>query len=147
MVTFDTNIWVRYLTNDDQLQARRALALLEKTDAVFLPKTVLLELEWVLRAAYKIEAAVIHKALLQILGLPMVTVESAGQVAAALDFYADGFDFADALHLAASEGTEALYTFDERFIRKGKEAVPPVLGVVDSIEKIDDSVPLVALSN
>jgi hypothetical protein len=33
------------------------------------------------------------------------------------------------LHLAASEGTEALYTFDERFIRKGSEAVPPVLGV------------------
>lgn len=147
MVTFDTNIWVRYLTNDDQLQARRALALLEKTDAVFLPKTVLLELERVLRAAYKIEAAVIHKALLQILGLPMVTVESAGQVAAALDFYADGFDFADALHLAASEGAEALYTFDGRFVRKGKEAVPPVLGVVDTIEKIDDSVPLVALSN
>jgi predicted nucleic-acid-binding protein len=23
MVTFDTNIWVRYLTNDDELQARR----------------------------------------------------------------------------------------------------------------------------
>ena len=129
MVTFDTNIWVRYLTNDDQLQARRALALLEKTDAVFLPKTVLLELEWVLRAAYKIEAAVIHRSLLQILGLPMVTVESAGQVAAALDFYERGFDFADALHLAASEGTEALYTFDERFIRKGKEAAPPVVGV------------------
>ena len=129
MVTFDTNLWVRYLTNDDPVQARRALALLEKSDVVFLPKTVLLELEWVLRAAYKIEAAVIHRSLLQILGLPMVTVESAGQVAAALDFYGRGFDFADALHLAASEGTEALYTFDERFIRKGREAVPPVVGV------------------
>ena len=129
MKTFDTNIWVRYPTNDDPLQARRALALLEQTDAVFLPKTVLLELEWVLRAAYRLEAAVIHRSLLQILGLPMVTVESAGQVAVALDFYAQGFDFADALHLAASEGTEALYTFDERFIRKGREAVPPVLGV------------------
>lgn len=129
MVTFDTNIWVRYLTNDDPLQARRAMTLLEQTEAVFLPKTVLLELEWVLRAAYRIEAAIIHRSLLQILGLPMVTAESAGQVAAALDFYAQGFDFADALHLAASEATEALYTFDEQFIRKGKEAVPPVRGV------------------
>jgi predicted nucleic-acid-binding protein len=129
MVTFDTNIWIRYLTNDDELQARRALALLEESDAVFLPKTVLLELEWVLRAAYRIEAAVIHKSLLQILGLPMVTAESAGQVAAALDFYAQGFDFADGLHLAASEGTEVLYTFDEWFTRKGRAAVPPVLEV------------------
>ena len=30
-----------------------------------------------------------------------------------------GFDFADALHLAASEGAAALFTFDERLIRKG----------------------------
>lgn len=129
MVTFDTNIWVRYLTNDDEPQAQRALELLERTAAVFLPKTVLLELEWVLRAAYRLEPTVIHRALLQILGLPMVTAESAGQVAAALDFYADGFDFADALHLAASDGTKALHTFDERFIRKGEKTVPPVLGV------------------
>ena len=47
----------------------------------------------------------LHRSLLQIFGLPMVTVESAGQIAA------------------------ALYTFDERFIRKGRESVPPVLGV------------------
>lgn len=131
MKTFDTNLWVRYLTNDDELQARRALKLLEQSDAVFLPKTVLLELEWVLRAAYRVEPAVIHRSLLQILGLPMVVTESAGQVAVALDLFAEGFDFADALHLASSDGTEALYTFDERFIRKGKEALPPVMGVPD----------------
>ncbi|HAD04987.1 MAG: twitching motility protein PilT [Desulfuromonadales bacterium GWD2_61_12] len=129
MVTFDTNLWVRYLTNDDKAQARRALALLEQSEAVFLPKTVLLEVEWVLRAAYRIEAAVIHKSLLQILGLPMVTAESPGQIAAALDFYAQGFDFADALHLASSEASEAFYTFDEHFIRKGRDALPPVMAV------------------
>ena len=119
MKTFDTNLWVRYLTNDDEQQARRALVLLEQSAAVFLPKTVLLELEWVLRAAYKIEAPVIHRSLLQILGLPMVTAESAGQVAAALDFYALGFDFADALHLAASEGRRRSIPLMKRFIRKG----------------------------
>ncbi len=126
MVTLDTNVWVCYLTNDDELQARRALKLMEQSDAVFLPKTVLLELEWVLRAAYGIKPAVIHASLLQILGLPMVIAESVGQVSAALDFYAQGYDFADALHLASSDTTVAFYTFDERFIRKGKSAVPPV---------------------
>ncbi len=129
MVTFDTNVWVRYLTNDDEFQARRALQLLEQAEAVFLPKTVLLELEWVLRAAYKIEPAVIRRSLLQILGLPMVTVESAGQVAAAIGFYAQGFYFADAMHLASSDTMEAVYTFDERFIRKGKDSTPSVLEV------------------
>lgn len=126
MVTLDTNVWVRYLTNDDELQARRAMQLLELSDAVFLPKTVLLELEWVLRAAYGIKPVVIHRSLLQILGLPMVIAESVGQVAAALDFYAQGFDFADAMHLASSDATEAIYTFDERFVSKGKHATPPV---------------------
>jgi len=126
MVTLDTNIWVRYLTNDDKLQVRRSIKLLEQSDAVFMPKTVLLELEWVLRAAYGIKPAVIHQSLLQILGLPMVIAESVGQVAAALDFYAQGFDFGDAMHLASSDTTEAIYTFDERFVRKGKHATPPV---------------------
>lgn len=126
MVSLDTNVWVRYLTNDDELQARRAMKLLEEADAVFLPKTVLLELEWVLRAAYGIKPAVIHKSLLHILGLPMVIAESVGQVTAALDFHAQGFDFADALHLASGDATEALYTFDERFVRKGRGATPPV---------------------
>lgn len=129
MVTLDANVWVRYLTNDDELQARRAIKLLEQSDAVFLPKTVLLELEWVLRAAYKVKPADIHRSLLQILGLPMVVAESAGQVAAALDFYTHGYDFADALHLAGSETAQALYTFDELFIHKGKHAMPPVKSV------------------
>ena len=129
MVTLDTNIWVRYLTNDDELQARRAMILLEQSDAVFLPKTVLLELEWVLRAAYKVKSADIHRSLLHILGLPMVIAESAGQVSAALDFYTQGYDFADALHLASSDTARAVYTFDEQFVRKGKHAVPPVKGV------------------
>jgi predicted nucleic-acid-binding protein len=126
MVTLDTNVWVRYLTNDDKLQAQRSMKLLEQSDAVFLPKTVLLELEWVLRAAYGIKPADIHKSLLHILGLPMVVAESVGQVAAALDFYAQGYDFADAMHLASSDTTEAIYTFDERFVRKGRHAAPPV---------------------
>jgi predicted nucleic-acid-binding protein len=131
MVTLDTNVWVRYLTNDDELQARRATKLLEKSETVFLPKTVLLELEWVLRAAYGIKPDAIHKSLLHILGLPMVVAESVGQVTAALDFHAQGFDFADALHLASSDATEAIYTFDEQFVRKGMHSALPVKVVPD----------------
>ncbi|MDU0458418.1 MAG: type II toxin-antitoxin system VapC family toxin [Geobacteraceae bacterium] len=126
MVTLDTNVWVRYLTNDDELQARRAMKLLERSEAVFMPKTVLLELEWVLRAAYRVKPADIHRSLLHILGLPMVVAECAGQVAAALDFYAQGCDFADALHLASSDTVQTVYTFDEQFARKGKHTLPPV---------------------
>ncbi len=129
MVTLDTNVWVRYLTNDDELQARRAMKLLERSEAVFMPKTVLLELEWVLRAAYRVKPTDIHRSLLQILGLPMVVAECAGQIAAALELYAQGYDFADALHLASSDTVQVIYTFDEQFARKGKHALPPVKSV------------------
>lgn len=129
MITLDTNVWIRYLTNDDELQARRALRLLEQSNAVFLPKTVLLELEGVLRAAYRVKPAEIHRSLLHLLGLPMVIAESAGQVTAALDFYGQGYDFADALHLASSDTAQAVYSFDEKFVRKGKHAAPPVKAV------------------
>ena len=129
MIVLDTNVWVRYVTNDDHLQAQRALKLLERADAVFLPKTIVLELEWVLRAVYGLKPAAIQQSLLHILGLPMVSAEAPGQIAAALDYHAQGYDFADALHLAASEGAQALYTFDKNFVLKGKHAVPVVKGV------------------
>ena len=129
MIVFDTNVWVRYVTNDDHLQAQRALRLLEQADAVFLPKTVVLELEWVLRAVYGLKPESIQQSLLHILGLSMVSAEAPGQIAAALDYHARGFDFADALHLAASEGAQALYTFDKGFALKGRHTVPAVKGV------------------
>ena len=48
MIAFDTNLLVRAATNDDPPQVavvRQLLAL----SAVFIPRTVLLETEWVLR--------------------------------------------------------------------------------------------------
>lgn len=131
MVTLDTNVWVRYLTNDDELQARKAVMLLEKSESVFLPRTVLLELEWVLRASYKLKPAAIHRSLLHVLGLPMVFAESVGQVAVALDLYTQGVDFADALHLSSNDTADAFYTFDDKFVRKARNVVPPVKLVPD----------------
>ena len=51
MIAIDTNVVVRFLTNDDLAQANRAEAVL-RTENTFLPKTVLLETAWVLQAAY-----------------------------------------------------------------------------------------------
>jgi predicted nucleic-acid-binding protein len=126
MIALDTNVWVRYVTNDDPFQARRAMDILAAADKVFLPKTVLLELEWVLRAAYHLPRHAILKSMLQILGLPMVRVENPEQVAQALDWFRRGIDFADALHLAGCDEAEAFVTFDEVLIRKGKRLKLPV---------------------
>jgi predicted nucleic-acid-binding protein len=122
VIAVDTNVWVRYVTNDDPAQARRAVKLLSAADSVYVPKTVLLELEWVLRSAYELPRAAILKAMLQILGLPVVSVEQSGQIAQALDWYRDGFDFADALHVAGCGTVESFHSFDTDLVRKGKKA-------------------------
>lgn len=129
MIALDTNVWIRYVTNDDPAQGKRALELLRTSPDIFLPKTVLLEMEWVLRAVYGLPALSIERAMLQILGLPKVTTETPEQIAFALDLYRMGVDFADALHLAGSGDVEAFYTFDAKFIRAagklGKNVVAP----------------------
>jgi hypothetical protein len=48
MFAVDTNVVVRYLVNDNAAQAARARRLVERED-IFVPLTVLLETEWVLR--------------------------------------------------------------------------------------------------
>lgn len=120
MSAADTNIWVRYLTNDDTAQAQRAMELLSKEQDLFLPKTVILELEWVLRAAYRLEHSAILRGLLHILGLPNVRAEQPEQIASALQHYEQGIDFADALHLASAEDGQPFYTFDESFSRRAR---------------------------
>jgi len=117
----DTNVLVRLLVRDDVGQARRARAIVEG-GPVWIPKTVLLETEWVLRYTYGFERAAVNQALAKVCGLPQVVVEDAMNVAQALSWHAGGFDFADALHLASSPGARVFYTFDRSLVRKARKA-------------------------
>ena len=119
MRAIDTNVIVRFLTNDDPRQARAARTAIEAGD-VFIPTTVLLETEWVLRSGYGFEPRLIVEAMRGLAGLPGVTVENPSQLAQALDAMADGMDFADALHLSASNGCDAFLTFDRKLADAAK---------------------------
>jgi predicted nucleic-acid-binding protein len=128
VIAVDTNIVVRYLTEDDVAQTDRAEVVL-RSGAVLVPKTVLLEAEWVLRTRYHFDRASVARGLRQLLGLPGVTVEDPEAVVRALDLQDDGFDFADALHLASSRPAEAFATFD-RALRRRARRVPDLVPVV-----------------
>jgi len=52
MIAFDTCLLVRFLADDDKTQADFAEELM-RTYTVFIPDSVLLETEWVLRSRYK----------------------------------------------------------------------------------------------
>lgn len=93
--------------------------MISKND-IFLPETVLLETEWVLRYAYNFTPAAIHEALTKTLGLPNVKTPRPGVIAQAIDFARHGLEFADALHLAASQECKQFATFDTAFIKRAK---------------------------
>jgi len=109
----DTNVLVRYYLRDDAAQSRIAAEILS-VGAVFVPKTVVLELEWVLRSVAGQPGGKVIDCLAHLLALPGITVEDQEEVQAALLYCRRGMDFADALHLAASRACTEMLTFDDR---------------------------------
>jgi predicted nucleic-acid-binding protein len=87
---------------------------------VLLLKSVLLETEWVLRSVYRFARPAIHDGITRLLGLPGIEVEDRPAVARALEWYGQGLDFADALHLASIGRAEAFVTFDGALQRKAR---------------------------
>jgi predicted nucleic-acid-binding protein len=118
MTALDTNVLVRIITNDDRAQAARAANFLREQEQVFIPKTVLLELEWVLRSAYRIEPSAVVSALRDILSVSNVEIEDEAVVTHAIEWHERGMDFADALHVASAGRERNFATFDNRLRRK-----------------------------
>lgn len=120
VIAIDTNVLVRLLTGDHPVQSKASHTLFASED-IYIPDTVLLETEWVLRAAFDLAPGEICTALRRVCGLPNVTVSDGQIVALVIDWHEAGFDFADAFHLALSRGQEAMKTFDAGFIKNAKK--------------------------
>ncbi len=121
MIGIDTNLLIRFLTNDDKIQAQYAAKLIEHNE-IFISKSVLLETEWVLRYTYEFSSDVICKTFEKLLGLPRITVEDPSCIIKIMRWYSQGLDFADAMHLASSiEVTNEFATLDKTFIKRAKK--------------------------
>jgi predicted nucleic-acid-binding protein len=129
VIAVDTNILVRYLVEDDVAQTDRAEAVL-RSGPVLVVKTVVLEIEWVLRSVYEFGRPVIANGITRLLGLPGVEIEDRPAVARALVWYGQGLDFADALHLASAVPADAFATFDRALRRKARRLDGAVAVVV-----------------
>ncbi len=127
MIALDTNVIVRALTQDEPRQAKRAAAIL-RSGPVFVPKTVLIEVEWVLRKAYGFAPEAINAGLRKLVGMEGLEVEDRAAIINALTWHADGLDFADAVHLASSAAAVAFATFDGGLATRARraEAAPAV---------------------
>ncbi|MEA1933512.1 MAG: type II toxin-antitoxin system VapC family toxin [Thermodesulfobacteriota bacterium] len=119
MIAFDTCILVRFLADDDQVQANLAEALM-RDNTVFLPRTVLLETEWVLRSRYHKKREELLNFFRLLLEIENVVLEDAAQFEEAITWYSIGADFADAMHLSACKET-ILHTFDRDFCKQASK--------------------------
>ena len=127
MIALDTNILARYLLADDAGQHDIARRLIEDASrAYWVPVTVVLELSWVLKGR-GVPGPAAARAIADLALLPSVRMQSAEAVAVAASAAVDGFEFADALHLAMSGKAEQFLTFDRQLVRwsrAGSHAFP-----------------------
>lgn len=123
MIALDTNVLVRFLVQDDPLQAQSATDIVEQlTDDApgLLSREVLIELVGVLERAYRFGRAEIAIAIGDLLSATELEIEGADEVGPALELYRnDGFGFADLMIAAAARrvGAVELVTFDKKAAR------------------------------
>ena len=118
MIGLDTNVLARYYVAStdapSQKQSAAARELLESGQSLFVSKSVVLELEWVLRGYYKSPPEDVLTVLLHLLAMPHVDMEDRVAVEMAAAALGDGFDFADALHHASARHCTSMATFDDK---------------------------------
>lgn len=131
MIGLDTNVLVRYLTQDDPEQSTRANRIIEAQCTRHAPGrvalVVLCELVWVLRGAYRYDKSQVVEVLEQILATVELVVENEDIASRALSAYRSGSaDFADYAIAYGNDaaGCEVTYSFDRRLGEQGCVLAP-----------------------
>jgi Predicted nucleic-acid-binding protein, contains PIN domain len=119
----DTNLFIRYLTNDDPPIADRVEKLLTQATEgkmrLVTAEMVIAEIVWVLESVYHMNHQGITPLIKAILATPGLEVTNAGLVSRALDYYnSQPMDFVDGYIIAMMEkmGIEGLYSFDKKHL-------------------------------
>ncbi len=120
----DTNLLVRFLTEDDPSKANDVKRLLLKAAQgeirLLIPSVVIAELVWVLQSFYKLERSEIVPLLNAILHTHGVEVSDKTVVSDAIAMYRnEAIDFIDAWIVAFAKAAEvrAIYTFDRKHFK------------------------------
>jgi len=133
VIGLDTNVLARYFVEEADAdrataaQRQAARQLIESGQELFLPKTVALEFEWVLRGYYGFAVESVLQVFEQLLNHTCLSVEDRPDLEQALAGLRSGLDFADALHHASCRDCEVIASFDDRgFARRIRQLnLPP----------------------
>jgi predicted nucleic-acid-binding protein len=121
MKGIDTNILIRFLTGNDELQTKQVYNIFKKVESekkeLFVPLLVVLEMIWVLESVYEISRANILDAISELLLMPILKFEHQS----ALQQFTHSalgskYDLSDLLIAYSSEvqGCESVLTFDKK---------------------------------
>jgi predicted nucleic-acid-binding protein len=120
VAALDTNILVRFIVEDDAAQFVAARKLIRRCvsagERLFIPVTVALELEWVLRCNFKFDKAVVIQTFNALLSAVELSFESESSLESALRLYGEASaNFSDCMHIALVRGAgeTTLWTFDK----------------------------------
>ncbi|MCK4710696.1 MAG: type II toxin-antitoxin system VapC family toxin [Gammaproteobacteria bacterium] len=121
MIGLDTNVLIRYLTQDDKKQATRANKLIDNelnsSNPGFITLISLVEIVWVLESCYSQTRKEVIEVLHSLLTTKQLVIEGADMAYLALKRYAVGnADYSDALITVISEnqGCSSVVTFDKK---------------------------------
>jgi len=124
MIGLDTNILVRYLTQDDPIQSLKATEIIERrlTEKVpgFISVVAMVETVWVLERAYRLAVREIVAAIERILQADLLVVENEQEVFTAMIALKEGQgSFSDAVIAAlyTRGGCSSTLTFDQKALR------------------------------
>jgi len=124
MIGLDTNILIRYLTQDDPAQSAKATEILERRltpkNPGFVSVVAMVETVWVLDRAYGLAAHEVATAIERLLQVEVLEVENEQEIFTAMIALKQGRgSFADALiaELGLRVGCTRTLTFDQKAVR------------------------------
>ncbi len=124
-VFVDTNIFIRYLTNDDPVKADRVDRLLDKAASgkisLVTAELVLAEVVWVLESFYGLQRASIAPMIKAILATPGLKVINGSLMEKAVDYYLlYNIDFIDGYIAAVMEKKkiDTIFSYDKKHLSR-----------------------------
>jgi predicted nucleic-acid-binding protein len=127
-VVIDTNLLVRYLTDDEPQKAKVVDILLNSARKgeirILIPSIVIAELVWVLESFYEMTADDIAGLVEAILNTPGIDTQDKSLIEAALKLYrSKKIDLIDGwiIEFAKVKGAKTIYTFDKKHFKDAEE--------------------------
>ncbi len=121
MKAIDTNILVRFLTGDDERQAKKVYSIFKKAESekieLFVPLLVVLEMIWILESVYEAARAEILDAIGDLLLMPIFKFDQQPAIQQFIhSAQGNKYDLSDLLiaHSAKINGCEAVLTFNKK---------------------------------